>query len=181
MKKISVIFQGVFAFLLCHSAQAYYLENAVPGTLTLKVAGACAIPTTQIKAYIADISDDEHNPIGWGVITATGHLIALRENKLDIADKKNFVTTQQSAMDFIDLAGDTFKTFLTQNGVRCEIAHLQAGIDSTLTITSIGSSGKAVMHAKVAGHEIERCQDNGNIQTCKARKILGNIDFVGRW
>jgi hypothetical protein len=181
MKKISMIFRGLLAFLLCHSAQAYYLENAVPGTLTLKVSGACAIPTTQTKAYIADISDDEHSLIGWGVITATGHIIALRENKLDIADRKNFATQQQSATDFIDLAGDTFKTFLTQNGVRCEIAHLQAGIDSTLTVISAGSSGKAVMHAKVAGYEVERCQDSGDVQTCKARKIIGAIDFIGRW
>lgn len=181
MKKITVLCVFVCALMMGASANAYYLEHAVAGVVTLEVTGACAIPKIKTEAYIADISDDAHTPLGWGVVTASGHLIALRESTIDVVDQKYFSSNQQRAIDFIDLSGATLKNFLTENGVRCEIARLQPGIDSTVTYTSSGARGRAVMHAKVAGYEVERCQDSGDVQTCKARKISGKIDFSGKW
>ena len=81
----------------------------------------------------------------------------------------------------MDLAGNTLKTFLTENGVRCDIARLQSDIASTLTYITTGASGSAVLRAKVEGYEIERCQDRGDTQTCKARKIIGKLHFSGKW
>lgn len=78
MKNFTTLCLLVGALFIGQHANAYYLEHAVAGTLTLKVTGACAIPKTVVKAYIADISDDARNPLGWGVVTASGHLIALR-------------------------------------------------------------------------------------------------------
>lgn len=181
MKKITTLSLLLCALFIGQHANAYYLEHAVAGTLTLEVTGACAISKTTTKAYIADISDDEHKPLGWGIVTTSGHLIALRSSTIDVVDQKNFAANQQRTTDFIDLSDDTFKTFLTENGVRCDIARLQSSIDSTVTYTTRGVNGRAVMHAKVAGYEVERCQDSGDVQTCKARKIIGTIDFSGKW
>ena len=181
MKNLTPWCLSLCALFIGQHANAYYLEHAVAGTLTLQITGACAIPKTVVKAYIADISDDAHNPLGWGVVTASGHLIALRESAVDVVDKKNFAVNQQRTTDYVDLAGNTLKTFLTKNGVRCDIAHLQSDIASTLTYISSGANGSAMLRAKVEGYEIERCQDNGDMQTCKARKIIGNIHFSGKW
>lgn len=181
MKNFIVLNVLLCAFFIAPHAQAYILEHAVAGTLTLEVTGACAIPKTSVKAYVADISDDAHNAIGWGIVTASGHLIALRESAVDIVDQKNFTKNTARTTDHIDLAGATLKTFLTENGVRCEIAKLQSSIDSTVTYITNNAGGRALVNAKVAGYEIERCQDSGDSQSCKARKILGTIRFAGKW
>jgi hypothetical protein len=181
MKNLTTLCLLLCALFIGQHANAYYLEHAVAGTLTLEVTGACAIPKTVVKAYIADISDDARNPLGWGVVTASGHLIALRESATDVVDKKNFASNQQITTDYVDLAGNTLKTFLTENGVRCDIARLQSDIASTLTYITTGASGSAVLRAKVEGYEIERCQDRGDTQTCKARKIIGKLHFSGKW
>jgi hypothetical protein len=181
MKKITVLCVFVCTLFMGARANAYYLEHAVAGVVTLEVTGACAIPKIKTEAYIADISDDAHIPLGWGIVTASGHLIALRESATDVVDKKNFASNQQLTADYVDLAGNTLKTFLTENGVRCDIARLQSDIASTLTYITTGASGSAALRAKVEGYEIERCQDSGDTQTCKARKIIGKLHFSGKW
>ena len=181
MKKIILLSSLLCALFTVPHANAYYLEHADAGVLTLEVAGACAIPKIKTEAYIADISDDDHNPLGWGIVTASGHLIALRTKEVAVLDKKDFATNKQHSIDFIDLAGEQLKTFLTRNGVRCEIAHLQANTASTLTRITTSTGGRAVLRAAVSGYEIKRCTDSGDVQACKARKINGKIDFVGKW
>ncbi|MEZ5436037.1 MAG: hypothetical protein R3E67_05685 [Pseudomonadales bacterium] len=181
MKKIILLSSLLCALFAGQRAHAYYLEHAVAGVVTLEVTGACAIPKIKTEAYIADISDDEHNPLGWGIVTASGHLIALREKAVAVVDKKNFANNQQRTTDYIDLTGATLKTFLTKNGVRCEIAHLQMGVNSTLTSITSSSGGRAVLRATIAGYEIQRCTDSGDVQNCAARRINGKIGFTGKW
>ena len=71
MKKIILLSSLLCALFTVPHANAYYLEHAVAGVLTLEVTGACAIPKIKTEAYIADISDDDHNPLGWGIVTAS--------------------------------------------------------------------------------------------------------------
>ena len=54
MKKIILLSSLLCALFTVPHANAYYLEHAVAGVLTLEVAGACAIPKIKTEAYIAD-------------------------------------------------------------------------------------------------------------------------------
>lgn len=181
MKKITLLVLFVAGFLV-NSANAYYLENAVPGTVTVEVNGACAIPATTTQAYLANIHDDDRNLLGWGIVTASGHLLALRENAaIDVNFRRDYTTGEETSSQYIDFVGATLNNFLKVNGVRCEIAKIEPKISSKVSYVKSGASGRAKLNAGFAGYEIKRCQDTGKVESCKARKFDGSIRFKGKW
>lgn len=178
--------QLVPAFILAVTAgtsHAYYLKNAIPGTVSVVVDGACAIPASSARAYLADVHDDsdEHLLLGHGLVTAAGQLLALEENRVDIRYRNDFVSGEKRTEAYVDLVGDTLRTFLTATGVRCDIARLEPDVNSTAAYVWDSAGGTVRLKAGFGGYETGRCNDKGDVESCKARKIRGTIQFRGSW
>ncbi len=183
MKKAVQLIPAFFLAVTAGTSHAYYLKNAIPGKVTVAVEGACAIPSASTGAYLADIHDDseQHVLIGHGLVTVAGELLALEENRLDIRSRQDYVSGAKLAEEYVDLAGDTLRAFLTQAGVRCDIARLEPDVDSKAAYTWNSAGGSVRLRAGFGGYEQSRCSDGGDIESCKSRKIKGVIQFKGSW
>ncbi len=178
----AVKFFSVFLlFAFFSHANAYYLENALPGTVTFSVAGACAIPAVSTNAYYANIHTDEHVLIGRGIVTASGKLIALEEKRSDVSYRHVLATGEKSASDYVDMVGDTLRTFLTANSTNCVIETLEPDVDSKAVYQWNEKGGNLNLKARFGGHEKTRCFEGLNQERCLAQKIRGVIRFKGVW
>jgi hypothetical protein len=175
------LFSAFLFFAAISSANAYYLENALPGTVTVSVVGACAIPATTTNAYYANIHTDEHVLIGRGIVTAAGQLIALEEKRSDVSYLHILATGEESSSDYVDYVGNTLRLFLTANGVNCDIETLEPDVDSKAAYRWNINGGKLNLKAGFAGHEKTRCFEGLNQERCLAQKIRGVIRFKGVW
>lgn len=172
------------AFVLAVTAStshAYYLTHALAGTVSFAVSGACAIPVTTTKAYLANVHDDEQNLLGWGIVTAAGQLLALKQNEVEIRYHHDYTSGEKRAAEYIDFVGEPLETFLTVNGVRCDIARLEPDVDSKVAYVWSDAHGRVNLKAGFGGYEKGRCNDFGDRESCKARKINGTIGFRGSW
>jgi hypothetical protein len=176
-----LFFSTVLFFAAISNANAYYLENALPGTVTVSVIGACAIPPTTTNAYYANIHTDEHVLIGRGIVTASGKLIALEEKRSDVSYLHILATDEESSTDYVDYVGATLRTFLTANGVSCDIETLEPDVDSKAAYHWNENGGVLSLKAGFAGHEKTRCFSGVNQERCLAQKIRGVIRFKGAW
>lgn len=173
-----------FAFLFfafSGNANAYYLENALPGTVTISVTGACAIPSTTASAYLADVSTDDRVLLGRGIVTASGKLLALEERHSDVRYLHVLATDEKSATDYVDFVGDTLRTFLAANGANCNIETLEPDVDSKAVYQWNANGGKLNLKAGFGGHEKIRCFNGMEQERCLAQKIRGVIRFRGAW
>lgn len=162
-------------------AHAYYLTNAVPGTASIEVTGACAIAPTTSKAYLANVHDDERNLLGWGIVTASGQLIALRQDRFETRYQQDYASGEQRAVEYIDMTGKALENVLAFASGGCTVARLQPGIDSRVSYSWNGGHGRANLKATFAGFEGSRCNELGDSRRCKAQKFSGSITFRGNW
>jgi hypothetical protein len=181
MKSAIKLFTSFLFFSAFSHANAYYLENALPGKVTVSVKGACAIPATTVNAYLATISTDEHVLIGRGIVTASGKLIALQEKSSDVSYLHVLATGEKSSTDYVDVVGDTLRTFLTANSTNCVIETLEPDVDSKAVYQWNENGGKLNLKAGFGGHEKTRCFEGLNQERCLAQKIRGVIRFNGVW
>lgn len=181
MKFARKLFTSFLFFSAFSHANAYYLENALPGKVTVSVKGACAIPATTVNAYLATISTDEHVLIGRGIVTASGKLIALQEKSSDVSYRHVLATGEKSSTDYVDLVGDTLRTFLTANGANCVIETLEPDVNSKAKYRWNEAGGTLNFNAGFGGHEKQRCFSGVNQERCLAQKIRGVIRFKGAW
>jgi hypothetical protein len=168
MKSVVNLFFTFLFFAAISNANAYYLENALPGKVTVSVSGACAIPATTVNAYLATINTDEHVLIGRGIVTASGKLIALEEKHSDVSYLHVLATGEKSSTDYVDVVGDTLRTFLTTNGTNCVIETLEPDVDSKAAYRWNETGGTLNFKAGFGGHEKQRCfsgvnQESGRV------------------
>ena len=178
---IKKLISAVLLLVFFNNANAYYLENALPGKVTVSVTGACAIPETTVNAYLATINTDEHVLIGRGIVTASGKLIALEEKRSDVSYLHVLATGKKTATDYVDVVGDTLRTFLTSNGASCVIETLEPDANSKSVQQWNASSGRVNFNVGFEGHEKMRCFNGMNQEKCMAQKIRGVIRFRGAW
>lgn len=181
---MNIVVKFLSAFLLFaffSNANAYYLENALPGTVTITVTGACAIPATTANAYLADVHTDDRVLLGRGIVTASGKLLALEESHEDVRYHHVYATGEKSATDYVDFVGETLHTFLTANGVNCHIETLEPDVDSKAVYQWSENGGKLNLKAGFGGHEKIRCFNGMEQERCLAQKIRGMIRFKGAW
>lgn len=181
MKSAIKLFTSFLLFSAFNNANAYYLENALAGTVTYSVTGACTIPAVSTNAYYANIHTDEHVLIGRGIVTASGKLIALQEKSSDVSYLHVLATGEKSSTDYVDVVGDTLRTFLTTNGTNCVIETLEPDVDSKAAYRWNASGGTLNFKASFGGHEKQRCYEGIKQERCLAQKIRGVIRFKGVW
>lgn len=170
-----------FSLAVASDANAYYLENALPGTVTIAVTGACAIPSATANAYLADVSTDDRVLLGRGIVTASGKLLALEERHEDVRYHHVFATGEKSATDYVDFVGETLRAFLAANGANCQIETLEPDVGSKAVYQWSENGGKLNLKAGFAGHEKIRCFNGMEQERCLAQKIRGVIRFRGAW
>jgi hypothetical protein len=181
MKSAIKLFTSVLFFSAFNTANAYYLENALAGTVTYSVTGACTIPAVSTNAYYANIHTDERVLIGRGIVTASGKLIALEEKRSDVSYRHVRATGEKTASDYVDMVGDTLRTFLTANSTNCVIETLEPDVDSRAVYQWNEKGGNLNLKARFGGHEKTRCFEGLNQERCLAQKIRGVIRFKGVW
>lgn len=174
-------FSAVLFFAAISNANAYYLENALPGTVTVSVTGACAIPAMTTNAYYANVQTDERLLLGRGIVTASGQLIALEEKRSDVSYLHVLATGEKSEINYVDVVGDTLRVFLAANGANCNIETLEPDVDSKAVYQWNPSGGKLNFKAGFGGHEKSRCFSGIDRERCLAQKIRGVIRFKGVW
>jgi hypothetical protein len=172
---IKKLIPAILLLVFFSNANAYYLENALPGKVTV------SIPATTVNAYLATINTDEHVLIGRGIVTASGKLIALEEKSSDVSYLHVLATDKKSATDYVDVVGDTLRTFLTTNGASCVIETLEPDTNSKAVYQWSAAGGKVSFNAGFGGHEKMRCFNGVNQEKCMAQKIRGVIRFKGAW
>ncbi|HSC74740.1 MAG TPA: hypothetical protein VLB90_00720 [Pseudomonadales bacterium] len=181
MQSVVKLFFACLFFSAFSSANAYYLENALPGKVTVSVTGACAIPATTVNAYLATVNTDEHVLIGRGIVTAAGKLIALEEKRSDVSYSHLLATGEKSATDYVDYVGDTLHGFLIANGVNCNIETLEPDVDSKAVYHWNAAGGTLNLKAGFGGYEKQRCFSGVEQERCLAQRIRGVIRFKGAW
>jgi len=180
--RITKVFSAAILLLAFFSnAHAYYLENALPGTITVSVKGACAIPAFSANAYYADIHTDERVLLGRGLVTAAGQLIALQEKRSDIAYTHVLATGEKSETDYIDYVNDALRTYLLANSANCTIELLEPTANSKVNYRWNTAGGTMKLRAGFAGYEKNRCYGDISKEYCLARRIRGDIQFKGAW
>lgn len=181
MKPTAKLFSAFLFFAAFSNANAYYLEHALPGTVTIAVTGACAIPSTTASAYLADVSTDDRVFLGRGIVTASGKLLALEERHEDVRYHHVYATGEKSATDYVDFVGETLREFLVANSANCHIETLEPDVDSKAVYQWNEAGGKLNLKAGFGGHEKIRCFNGMEQERCLAQKIRGVIRFKGVW
>ena len=178
---IKKLIPALLFFAAISNANAYYLENALPGKVTVSVTGACAIPATTVNAYLANVHTDEKVLIGYGIVTASGKLIALEEKRSDVGYRHVLATGEKSSTDYVDVVGNTLRTFLVANSANCVIETLEPDTNSKASHRWNTSGGTLNFKAGFGGHEKQRCFSGIKQEKCMAQKIRGVIRFKGAW
>ena len=175
------LFSSFLLLAFFSNAHAYYLENALPGTITVSVKGACAIPAFSANAYYADVHTDERVLLGRGLVTASGQLIALQEKRSDVGYSHVLATGEKSETDYIDYVNDALRTYLVANSANCTIETLEPDAASKMVYRWDEQSGSLNLKAAFGGYEKMRCYAGMEQERCVAQRIRGVIRFHSNW
>lgn len=93
---------ALFASVI-QAAPPYHINNAATGVATIQSSGSCQTKMTYQGAQWGVVYDSMNVNQGWGIITATGDLLALLSDYAYISGEENNVSDKSTAIYFEDL------------------------------------------------------------------------------
>ena len=186
---MNMVKTGLLAALIAFSASAaqaftppYHIDNAATGKATIQSSGSCKIKETYEGAQWGEVSDSTDAYVGFGIISATGELLAVLSDYETISGAYDTATGKGNDVYFEDLdSSATVGTIESLAG--CTVYELISSAKTKGTYTYDPSKNKNDFSLVYPFNGISPTLTtvNGTKSTDKAQTFSGKITFKGSY
>lgn len=153
------------------------------GSVTIRASGSCGFRTVSYRnAWFGNLFDSLDEPVGYGIITASGELLVLEEDYARMRYSENIDIGVSKETAYTSMVGPELVS-LVMGYSGCSIESIVPNTNSRSTSKWDAYKGKDHLQLKAnfSGFEEEVCQGADGFQQCRADKFSGSIIFKGDW
>lgn len=183
MSKLNIAILALAAGLSASGAEAvvlYHTVNGYTGKAVIQASSACKSKVVYENAQFGTVYNSSDVPIGTGLISADGELLALQEEGLKLASFQSGDGMKYSNTYFIDFSSVTTQSLFEQNG-GCTIQNTFANTKSRLVYSANFNKplDQATLKYSFAGYLPMEVVKKGADDYGNSKAFTGSITFKG--